>query len=108
MIAKFDQLKSQRTSRDALEKALEAAGAEIRGSAVKCPFHEDKRSSGSIYEGTDGAWRFKCHSCGWGGDLIDVQTKSHAECLLNRDRPTTAVSGPRNRMVSVGHHGQSR
>ena len=37
----FEQMKAQRTSRDALEQALSAAGATIKGKAVKCPFHED-------------------------------------------------------------------
>lgn len=77
MTTTFDQLKSQRTDRKALEQALTDAGAIFKTGSVLCPFHKDTRPSGSIYQGTDGAWRFKCHSCGWNGDVIDVQTQIH-------------------------------
>ena len=83
MTTTLEQLKSQRTDRKALEHALHDAGAVFKGSAIKCPFHEDIRPSGSIYQGADGAWRFKCHSCGWNGDLIDVQVKGNNQIYGN-------------------------
>jgi hypothetical protein len=73
----------QRHDRSALEAELKAAGAEIRGNAVKCPFHDDRHASGSIYQGDDGAWRFKCcaASCGVGGDLFDLRARVSGRSL---------------------------
>ncbi len=67
----------QRQDRSALETELKAAGAEIRGNAVRCPFHEDRHASGSIYQGKDQVWRFKCNaeSCGAGGDVFDIRAR---------------------------------
>jgi hypothetical protein len=81
MTTTLEQLKSLRTDRTVLENALVAVGAELKGTAIKCPFHEDTRPSGGIYQGSDGAWRFKCHSCGWNGDVIDVQGKGNVTGL---------------------------
>ena len=59
---------------------LEAAGAVIRadGREIKCPFHDDQHASGGVYQGDDGAWRYKCHagSCGFCGDVFDVMARA--------------------------------
>ncbi len=67
----------QRQDRSALEAELKQAGAEIRGNVVRCPFHEDKHASGSIYQDQAGVWRFKCNaqSCGAGGDVFDIRAR---------------------------------
>ncbi|MEN6336479.1 MAG: AAA family ATPase [Phycisphaerales bacterium] len=89
-----------RQDRTALEAELKSAGAEIRGTAVKCPFHADDHASGSIYQ-TDGVWRFKCQvpTCGVGGDLYDIRARVSgrplAEVLKEADpdaRPAQAPS----------------
>lgn len=56
--------------------ALTEAGARVRGTAVRCPFHEDRHESGSLFE-RDGEWRYQCHAggCGWRGDVADVRAK---------------------------------
>jgi KaiC/GvpD/RAD55 family RecA-like ATPase len=74
MTASMDLL---RFDQDALTAELEAAGAQVRGTAVKCPFHEDKNASGGLYQDEAGVWRFKCHaaSCGFCGDVYDVRAR---------------------------------
>jgi len=67
--------KAIRRDRGALESALAATGATIRGSAFTCPHpdHDDANASGSIYADDAGVWRGKCHACGWSGDVFDVR-----------------------------------
>jgi putative DNA primase/helicase len=55
-----------------LVSALELAGCIVRGTSVVCGFHDDHNASGSIYLGTDGRSRYKCHSCGVTGDAADI------------------------------------
>jgi hypothetical protein len=62
-------------SKESLVAELRAAGAEFKGSAVRCPFHEDRHPSGSIYQGKDGGWRYRCHGCGVSGDLFDIRAQ---------------------------------
>lgn len=66
-----------RASRDELVSELTSAGVAIRGNSVKCPFHDDKNPSASIYQGEDGAWRLKCHtaSCAFCGDIFDIRSR---------------------------------
>jgi len=65
---------TQRTKENLIAE-LTAAGAEFKGSAVRCPFHDDRHPSASIYEGKDGIWRFRCHGCGVSGDAYDIRSK---------------------------------
>jgi len=94
-----DDLDTIRHDRNALKHELEAAGAKFKGSAILCPFHDDHHPSGGIYQGKDGAWRFKCQAndCGFCGDVFDVRARSTsrplAEVLLSsltesQNRPT--------------------
>ena len=73
-----------RQDRAALEAELAAAGASIRGNAVKCPFHEDRHASAAIWRDEDGVWRVKCHACGVGGDVYDIRA-------LARGRPVGEI-----------------
>lgn len=86
----------KRRSREELVAALLAARAEVKGNAVKCPFHEDHHASGSIFVGEDGAWRFKCHACQFHGDVFDVISRSGgkpvAELLRELSKPPTRTS----------------
>jgi len=51
------------TDRDTLASLIEERGGHIRGNIVKCPYHDDRRPSASIFEGKDGNWRFHCMGC---------------------------------------------
>jgi len=63
-----------RGDKTALVAALEEAGAKFRGNACLCPFHEDTKPSGGIYE-KDGVWRYRCLACGAGGDIFDIRAR---------------------------------
>lgn len=69
---------AKRRDRAQLEHALRAAGAgEPRGNAIRCPFHDDRNASGSIYADEHGVWRMKCHTCKTAPmDVFDV-TQAH-------------------------------
>lgn len=55
---------------------LQQAGAVVRKpNAICCPFHDDEHPSSGVYHESDGVWRFKCHGCGFGGDILDVRAK---------------------------------
>lgn len=85
----------------ALADELVKAGGVVRGRTVKCPFHDDKHASGSIYRGQDGIWRYKCQvpSCDFGGDMFDVRAKRMgvplAEVLREVGQPKTYQPAPR-------------
>jgi len=67
------QTQIERQSREALEHELRQAGAEIRGSEIRCPWHDDRHASGSIWQDSEGVWRFKCHGCDARGDVFDLR-----------------------------------
>jgi len=58
--------------RGLLSQLLQEAGATMRGSAITCPFCDDKRPSAGIYESNGDGFRYKCHKCGFQGDILDV------------------------------------
>ena len=70
----------RRTSKAELIAELEASGAVITGSSFKCPWHDDQHASAGIYE-KDGVWRFKCQTCGVGGDVFDMEAKRTGQPL---------------------------
>ena len=96
------ELQSIRQKREMLKAELEAARAQFRGGTALCPFHEDHKPSGGVYRGEDGAWRYKCQSCGLGGDVLDIRARrtgrSLAEVLseanngVNNSRTGTAAA----------------
>jgi hypothetical protein len=69
---------ARRRDRAQLEHALRAAGGDvIRGNAVRCPFHDDRHASASLYADEQGVWRVKCHTCKTAPmDVFDV-TEAH-------------------------------
>jgi len=96
---------AKRHDRTALEAALREAGATIKGNVVKCPFHDDKHPSGSVYADSEGIWRYKCNagSCGFGGDIFDVLAKAtgrDVKDVLRDERPagTSSRSSRRERV----------
>ena len=58
----------------ALVAAVIAAGGEVKGKMILCPFHDDHTPSASVYE-KDGVWRFKCQACQAGGNILDIIAK---------------------------------
>jgi putative DNA primase/helicase len=73
--APIDRIDIERSDRELLEAEIRAAGSTIRGTSCNCPHpdHDDSHPSAAIYCGEDGAWRVKCHSCGFGGDIYDLR-----------------------------------
>ena len=71
----IDPIDQQRRDRAALEAEISVAGSNIRGSSCNCPHpeHDDADPSAAIYQAGDGAWRAKCYSCGWCGDVFDLR-----------------------------------
>lgn len=92
---------------DALLQALRDAGADvIARNEIRCPFHDDQNPSANTYE-DGGIWRFKCHGCGWGGDVFDVQAKASGRetkdvlaDIAGGDRGTASSPG-RRREIAV-------
>jgi len=60
----------------ALAKALEEAGATVKGRIVRCPFCDDHRPSGGIYDANGDGCRYKCHRCNFNGSVLDVIAKA--------------------------------
>ncbi len=73
-----------------LVTALEAAGCTVHGTSVVCKFHGDTNASGSIYTGSDGRSRYKCHGCDAAGDAADIIARntgrSSGEVYRERER----------------------
>jgi KaiC/GvpD/RAD55 family RecA-like ATPase len=91
-----------RSDRGALESALRQAGCtSIRGNTAKCPFHDDRNPSASIYQREDGAWAFHCFPCKLNEDVIGLRERIGDPVKLNENndragrRPTTAKTKPR-------------
>lgn len=64
----------------ALVAELEAAGATVQGTKVKCPWHDDGHASGSLKLGDDGVWRYRCFAGGCemsdkSHDIFDIEKK---------------------------------
>jgi 5S rRNA maturation endonuclease (ribonuclease M5) len=91
----------RRQSRTALTDALRDAGAEFRGNAIACPFHEDRTPSGGIFRGDDGAWRFQCHSvgCSFHGDVFDVIARASHRDVADVLRETNEREKPVERQA---------
>lgn len=52
---------------------LSRHGVSVRGRMAKCPLHEDRSPSLSLFTGRDGKERWKCHACDVGGDALDLE-----------------------------------
>lgn len=68
------QISALRRDRHALVAALTDAGGKVRGNTVKCPWHDDKTPSGSIWE-RDGIYKYTCHTCNFTMDVWDIKAK---------------------------------
>lgn len=80
---------SLKQSREAI---IQAVGAVFRGRSCRCPYHDDKNASAGIFQSGEG-WRFKCHGCGWSGDVFDVMARQRncaVEDVLREHRGTVS------------------
>ena len=84
----------EKMNRVSLDDALRSAGGTIKGNAVVCPFHDDHKPSGSIYQKQDGSWSYYCHGCGWKGDVYDVRQILNGEKLHPSPGKPTNSKGP--------------
>ncbi|MFC1635165.1 AAA family ATPase [Planctomycetota bacterium] len=77
ILDRFTNHKAEELKRDraALTDILQEAGAVIRGSAIRCPFCDDKHPSAGIYQADGDGYRYKCHKCNFNGSILDVIAK---------------------------------
>ena len=100
-----------RRDRAALVAELEQAGATVRGTEVKCPYHDDRHASGSVWQDSEGVWRYKCHACDASGDVFDLQSRNSGravgEILKGNRRPAERVFPTLGDLrIAVAHGGQ--
>ncbi len=70
----LDRLKRDKS---VLIDALKDSGCDyMQGKAIRCPFCNDQKPSGSLYRTKSGFFHYKCHQCGFRGSVIDVLAKS--------------------------------
>jgi len=60
---------------------ISALGVQVKGKACKCPFHDDRHASASVFTDEQGTIRFKCHTCDWSGDVFDVRARIEGRSL---------------------------
>jgi len=90
-----EAVQSLRLDREELISRLKALGVEaVRWSNIRCPFHDDKNPSASVYQDKQGVWRFKCFVCDINLDCIDLEAR------LQRTSPAEVLR-------SVGGNGQA-
>lgn len=91
------------------------AGLDLRPSGqgrfvARCPFHDDRNPSFSIYTSRDGKERYHCFGCGARGDAIDflraMRGLSFAEARRELGEPAGHASYPSAR--SVAEKGRAR
>lgn len=86
-----------RSNRGELESALKDAGCDfMRGNIARCPWHDDKHPSGSIYLAPGGAWKFACHKCKICEDVIGVKTRGKGTSPGEVLKSLTTLEAPRN------------
>ena len=69
------QKETAKTDKQLLSAELVKAGAKFSGTACHCFLHEDSKPSGGIYQDNSGGYKYKCHSCGFSGDVFDIISK---------------------------------
>jgi hypothetical protein len=52
--------------------------------SARCPFHEDKHNSFSVWQRPDAGWFWKCHSGCGAGDEINVLLLGDVRNIFNR------------------------
>ena len=54
---------------------LERHGIKVVGRTARCPFHDDRTPSLSLFTGRDGKPRWRCFACDMGGDALDLEAR---------------------------------
>lgn len=67
------------------EEILQRHGVTVRRRVARCPFHEDRTPSLSLFTGRDGKDRWRCHGCGVGGDALDLAERLGERIELRRE-----------------------
>ncbi|MHC4538303.1 MAG: AAA family ATPase [Planctomycetota bacterium] len=97
------QTQIERKSREAIEREIKLAGGQIRGNTVKCPWHDDRHASGSIWQDDDGVQRYKCHVCDAHGDVYDLRARNSGRDVADvlREASGAGKSAQRHARESV-------
>jgi len=86
-------LSTIKQNRQLLLDELKKSGAKIRGNSIHCPWHEDNHSSAGIFANDSTGWKYKCHSCGFSGDVFDVIARRDGITLAEAIKRFTGQSG---------------
>ena len=102
---KGDSVLAEAKARLPLPALLHSLGlSEHAKKSAKCPFHEDRHNSFSIWRSEAGQWFWKCHAgCGSGDEITlleKVRGASNAEAL-KLFREMAGVALPRSKATSV-------
>jgi putative DNA primase/helicase len=77
---------------DRVRAALEAHGCKPRGRNAKCPAHDDRNPSLSVWEDSDGNAAVKCHvGCAF-EDIVNALSLEARDLFANDDRKTKAMN----------------
>lgn len=99
---------ARRTDRGALVALLESRGVEMGrgGRTFRCPFHDDKSPSASLYERTGGVWAFHCFVCAIDEDVYGMEDRFGIprQSLKTHYSPATALSEAKTTPVSGNGH----
>jgi len=85
----------------ALRSVLTDAGTKFRGRACCCVFCSDKHPSAGIYSSNGDGFRFKCHACGFQGDILDVISKLDGVEVAEVFRRLKGDSQPQRQISTV-------
>ena len=62
---------------------LERHGHRVPGRMARCPLHDDRIPSLSLFSGTDGKSLWRCHACDRGGDAIDLEVALSGQAVAD-------------------------
>ena len=68
--ADADAVKARLESLDVLAGVLGVSPPSASGGVMRCPFHDDKTPSFSLFRSDSGGWAGRCHGCGIKGDAL--------------------------------------
>jgi hypothetical protein len=60
---------------------LKRHGVWFRGREARCPFHEDREPSFSLFRGRDGRELWRCHVCDIAGNAIHLEARLSGRSL---------------------------
>lgn len=88
---------SKRYDQTALLAELATTGCDVsKPKALRCPYHDDRTPSAGIYADSEGVWRFKCQSCGVGGDYLDLRARNTGKTVEDLIREESDAMRPKS------------